>query len=166
MIVINSHNNNNNKKNTTGFDIIIPVSSPEKVRFGVKLKVSSIDVKVKFWRSGVRHTDGDEQVLWILAQLKRRRYHDDDDDEDGVQTYNNRRAGELRTGRPWEPEPRPIRPQRATLWMNSSNLALLSCQQQQPKCLFLGCFCLFADGHNCQHWPQQTNKQTPLPHCK
>lgn len=60
--------------------ITILVSSPEKVRFSVEFEVSSIDVKVKLWGSGVGDTDGDDQVLWILAQLKRRSYHDGDDE--------------------------------------------------------------------------------------
>lgn len=74
------------------FYIVLPVNSPEKIRFGIEFEVSSIDVKVKLRRSGVWDTDGDDQVLWILAQIKRWSYHDDD-----VQTYNNREAGELIT---------------------------------------------------------------------
>lgn len=107
----------------------ICTNSPEKIRFGVKFEISSIDVQVKLGCSGVGNTDGDGQVLWILAQVKRRRYHDDDGGDDG-QTYNKREAGELlaASAPELEPERRPIRPQRATLWMNSFNPAVLSCQ--------------------------------------
>lgn len=81
-------------KKTLWFYLIIPVNSPEKVRLGVEFELGSIDVKVKLWRSGVGDADGDDQVLWILAQLKRGSYHDEGDADD-VHTYNNRKAEEL-----------------------------------------------------------------------
>lgn len=114
----------------------ICTNSPEKIRFGVEFEISSIDVQVKLRCSGVGNTDGDGQVLWILAQVKRRSYHDDDGG-DG-QTYNQREAGELlaASALELEPERRPIRPQRATLWMNSLNPAVLSSQTTAVHVVF------------------------------
>lgn len=51
--------------------------SPEKVGLGIELEVCPINVKVKLWCSGVGHADVEDQVLGILAQVKRRSYHDE-----------------------------------------------------------------------------------------
>lgn len=142
--------------------IIIPVKSPEKVRFGVELEVSSVDVKVKLWGSGVGDTDANGQVLWILAQLKGRSYHDDDD---GVQTYNNREAGELKTACVRLHSARSLK---LGAWMTSSPTTachlvdefIQSCSfvssaaAVAPVLLF---FFFLTDRHDCQHIPLQAN---------
>lgn len=51
------------------------INSPEKVRLSIELEISSINVKVKLRRSGVGHTDSEDQVFRILAQVECRSYH-------------------------------------------------------------------------------------------
>lgn len=51
------------------------VNSPEKIGLGVELEISAINVKVKLRCPGVGHADVEDQVLRILAQVKRRSDH-------------------------------------------------------------------------------------------